>query len=185
MENIKKIAIKIVDGNIALNNIPGGITASTLQGNLLVESSSGGIALDSTAGNIIAVDVVPGQIGEIFRAKSNSGSISLKNVTHRQIEANSITGSVVFDGNFSSGGIYTFRTSNGSIRMNIPKDASCKIVAAYGFGSFRSELPLNFIYHNQTDRARNFAATIGSGAATVNITTTSGSIGINTQQRRQ
>ncbi len=184
VDNIKKVAIKVVDGNVAVNNIPGGINASTLQGNLLVENSGGGIVLDSTNGNIIAVDVVPGQVGEIFRAKTNSGSISLKNVTHRQIEANSISGSVVFDGSFSSGGIYTFRTSNGSIRMNIPKDSSCKIVAAYGFGSFSSALPLNFIYHNRADRARNLAATIGSGAATVNVVTTSGSIAINPRDPR-
>ncbi len=182
VDTVKKVSIKIVEGNIALRNIPGGIAASALQGDLVVENSGGAIMLDSTTGNIFAYDVAPGQIGDLFRSKTNSGAISLQKVSHRQIEANTITGSVVFDGGFLAGGIYNFKTSNGSIGLTIPEASSCKIVASYGFGSFETVLPLKFIYRNEDTRAKNLAATLGTGeSCNLNLTTTSGSISLRKQ----
>lgn len=182
IDTIKKVSIKIVEGNISLRNIPGGIAASALQGDLVVENSGGAIMLDSTTGNIFAYDVAPGQIGDLFRSKTNSGAISLQKVSHRQIEANTITGSVVFDGGFLAGGIYNFKTSNGSIGLTIPEASSCKIVASYGFGSFETAMPLKFIYRNEDTRAKNLAATLGTGeSCNLNLTTTSGSISLKKQ----
>lgn len=182
IDNIKKLRAKIVEGNIELNNISGGINATAMQGDLLVESSAGAISLESTTGNIVANDVSPGQVGDLFKAKTNSGAISLQQVTHRQIEANSITGTVLFDGGFLAGGIYNLKTSNGAIRMLIPLRSSCKVTASYGFGSFNTNLPLKYIYQNEDTRARNLAATIGEGeACSLNLNTVSGSISINKQ----
>lgn len=182
IDNIKKVRAKIVEGNIAFNNISGGINAVALQGDLLVEASAGAISLESTNGNIVANDVSPGQIGDLFRAKTNSGAIALQQVRHRQIEANSITGSVIFEGGFLAGGIYNLKTSNGQIRMLIPDNSSCKVTATYGFGSFSTNLPLKYIYQNENTRAKNLAATIGVGeACNLTLNTVSGSITINKQ----
>lgn len=181
VDSVKKVIVENVEGNISLRNITGGITAYTSQGDVTVENSGGAIALGSSTGNILAYEVNPGQIGDLFKAKTSSGAISLQKVEHRQIDANSISGSVMFNGKFLSGGLYNFKTSNGAIRMAIPVDSSCKIVATYGFGTFNSDIPLAYIYNNNTMRAKNLAATLGSGDATVNVTTTSGSIGIRKQ----
>jgi hypothetical protein len=181
IDSVQKVAIKNAEGNISLRNIPGGITASTLQGDLTVENSGGSIQLESSTGNVVAYEVTPGQIGDLFKAKTSSGAISLQRVEHRQIEANSISGSVVFNGKILSGGLYNFRTSNGSIRLLIPDTSSCTIKASYGFGAFNSEIPLKFLYRNETSESKNLAATLGSGNATINLTTSSGSIGVRKQ----
>ncbi len=178
VDSIKKIKVKIVEGVIMLRNITGGINAYTSQGDVMVENSGGAIALESTTGNIVAIEVSPGQIGDLLRAKTNSGAITLQKVEHRQIEASSISGSLLFDGKFLSGGIYNFRTSNGSIRLAIPAASSCTFKATYGFGSFKSEIPIKIITENDTPRARTVVATLGSGDAAVSLTTSSGSIGI-------
>jgi DUF4097 and DUF4098 domain-containing protein YvlB len=181
IDSVKKAFVKNVEGNISLRNIPGGITAVTYQGDITVENSGGSISLESAAGNIIGYEVTPGQIGDIFKAKTNSGAISLQKLEHRQIEANSITGSVVFNGRFLPGGLYNFKTSNGSLRLLLPSDSSCTIKASYGFGIFSSDIPLKFLYRSETPEAKNLAATIGDGNATVILTTSSGSIGIKRQ----
>lgn len=180
-DSVKKISVKNVEGNIALRNISGGITASTYQGDISIENSGGAISLDSATGNIIAYEVNPGQIGDLFRAKTNSGTISLQRVEHRQIEASSITGSVLFNGKFLAGGLYNFKTSNGAIRLLIPEDSSFTIKAAYGFGIFDSDLPFKVVTENASTAGKNIVVTLGSGDATVNLTTTSGSIGIKKQ----
>jgi len=178
IDSIKKVSVKTADGHISLKSIPGGIAASTYQGNLEVVNSGGNIALETTTGNITAFDVSPGQIGDLFRAKSNGGNVSLQQVEHRQIEASSITGSVNFNGKFLPGGLYNFKTSNGSIRMLIPLKSSATIKANYGFGSFNSEIPLKFIYENKTDGGKNFQAMIGTGDANINLITNTGVIAI-------
>lgn len=180
IDSVKKVSVKNVEGNILVRNTNGGISAATYQGNVTVENSSGAISLESAAGNIVAFEVEPGQIGDIFKAKSNSGAISIQKVAHRQIEASSVTGSVFFDGVFLSGGIYNFKTSNGAVKMLLPLDSSCKITANYGFGSFNSDLPLKFIYRNENDRARSLSALLGKGeTCSLNLTTNSGSIALN------
>jgi hypothetical protein len=40
---------------------------------------------------------------------------------------------------------------------------------------------MKFLYRNETPESKNLAATIGTGNATVNLTTSSGSIGIRKQ----
>lgn len=178
VDSIKKIKVKIVEGVIMLRNITGGINAYTSQGDVMVENSGGAIALESTTGNIVAIEVSPGQIGDLLRAKTNSGAITLQKVEHRQIEASSISGSLLFDGKFLNGGIYNFRTSNGSIRLAIPASSSCTFKATYGFGSFHSEIPLKILTENDSPRARTVIATLGDGGAAVSVTTSSGSIAI-------
>ncbi|HLA94248.1 MAG TPA: DUF4097 family beta strand repeat-containing protein [Pyrinomonadaceae bacterium] len=181
LDSVKKVSVKIVEGSIVLRNISGGISAVALQGDVMVESSAGAIAVETTTGNVLAFDVSPGQVGDLFKARTNSGTISLQKVNHRQIEANSISGSVNFNGKFLMGGIYTFKTTNGSIRMLLPQDTSCNVKASYGFGTFNSALPMKVIYETVSPGGKNLSATIGAGEATVNLTTSSGSIGIRKQ----
>lgn len=182
IDSIKKATVKIVEGSIGLRNIPNGVSAVALQGDVSVESSGGAIAVETTTGNIMAFDVRPGQIGDLLKARTNSGNISLQQVNHRQIEANSITGSVSFNGKFLTGGIYNFKTSNGSIRLLLPHDTSCQIRASYGFGTFNSSIPIKIITENVTSGGKSFVASLGSdNTTTLSVTTTSGSIGIRKQ----
>ncbi|MGQ0543520.1 MAG: DUF4097 family beta strand repeat-containing protein [Blastocatellia bacterium] len=181
IDSVKKVNVKNISGNIFLRNIAGGITAATYQGGLMVENSAGAISLETTTGNIVAVEVSPGQIGDLFKAKTNSGALSMQEVDHRQIEANSISGSVLFNGKFLPGGIYSFKTSNGSIKMSLPEASSFKIIASYGYGALKCAFPWEIFYETISPGGKNLQAKIGSGDATVNITTSSGNIAITKQ----
>ena len=181
VDSVKKIKVKTRTGIISLRNIPGGIDAYTAQGDVIVENSGGAIAIESTTGNIVAVEVGPGQIGDLFKARTNSGTVSLQKVEHRQIQASSISGSLSFDGKFLAGGIYTFRTTNGRIMLAIPALSSCTFTTTYGEGAFHSEIPLKTITENKTPRATIVVSRVGKGDATVNLTTSNGSIGIRKQ----
>lgn len=182
IDSVRKVSVKNVGGNITLRNISEGIEALTYEGDVSVENSSGAITLDSANGNIIAFEVAPSEIGDIFKAKSNNGKIVLQNLSHRQLEIYSISGAINFNGAFASGGLYNFGTTNGSILLSIPKETSCKVVASYGFGGFSSELPITKITENNTPRAQKIVGTMGSGEATLNLTTSSGAIRIRSKK---
>lgn len=182
VDSVKKISFKNIEGSVALRNITGGITASTYQGDLTVENSGGAISLESGTGNITAYEVTPGQVGDIFKVKTNSGAISLQQLAHRQIDANSISGTLLFNGKFLEGGLYNFKTSNGSIRLMLPSNSSCMVKATYGFGTFNSDLPLKYLTENVTPNSRIIVAKIGAGeSCNVNLITSTGAIGIKKQ----
>jgi hypothetical protein len=176
VDSVRKVVAKNVEGNIVLRNISAGINAATFQGDIMAQDSTGQVSLESSTGNILAYGISSKQIGEAFRAKTASGAISLQKIANRQIEANSISGSVTFVGNFAGGGLYNFKTSNGSIELKIPETSSATFKASYGFGSFNSQIPLKILYKEDQLPVRNLGATSGGGEANVVLTTNSGSV---------
>ncbi len=181
IDSVAKVSVENVGGDIFLNNIGRGIDAKTYEGGVMVENSSGAMSLFSTTGNIIAFNVSPSEIGDIFKAKTSNGAIALKNVSHRQIEVGSNSGSISFNGDFLNGGQYNFGTSNGSIVLTIPQTSSIQIFASYGFGAFNSEIPLQNIEKNTPSKVHSLSAQIGKGDATLKLTTVSGAIRIRKQ----
>lgn len=182
IETVRKVFVKNVGGDISLNNIEEGITASTYQGDVIVESSGGAITLATGNGNIVAFDVAPSEIGDVFKAKTSSGAITLQRIEHRQTEINSNSGSIKFAGEFQNGGQYTFGTTNGTISLVIPENSSCKINASYGFGAFNSDFKLlNVVKNPASNKTQSLTALMGSGDASVNLRTYSGAILIRKQ----
>ncbi len=178
IESVGKVRVENVGGGIFLNDITNGVDATTYEGDVTIAKSSGAITLASTTGNIVAFDLAPSEIGDIFKAKTNSGAITLQNIEHRQMEVNSNSGSVKYTGEFQNGGQYKFGTQNGSISLLIPADSSCKILASYGYGAFNSELPLQNLLKSPASKTQSLTASMGVGDATLNLTTYSGAIRI-------
>jgi DUF4097 and DUF4098 domain-containing protein YvlB len=178
---VRKATVEIEGGDIFLNNIREGIYAKTFEGGVTVENSSGAITLTSTTGNIVAFAVGASEIGDVFKAKTNSGAIALQQIRHRQIEVGSNSGSIRFTGEFQSGGQYNLGTQNGSISLLLPEKSSFKLNASYGFGVFNSEIPLQNLEKNPTPKAQNLSARMGNGDATLILKTVSGAIRIRKQ----
>jgi hypothetical protein len=179
IDSIRKANIRNAGGDITVTNITGGVTATTYRGDLSVEDSAGSMTLESTNGNIVVSDAGPSEIGDILRAKTNSGAIVLQKVAHRQIEVNSISGTVAFNSELLSGGSYSFSTLNGSIRLSLPNTSSFTIMASYGFGSFSTDLPIKVLTEDiHPGRVMSVNGKLGTGEAAIRITTSNGSISI-------
>lgn len=178
IDSVRKVFVKNLGGNISLSNIAEGIDALTYEGGVSVRESRGAMNLESSTGNIIAFGTNPGESGDVLRAKTSSGNIFLQLIGHRQIEANSVSGAIVFGGKLLSGGLYSFSTSNGILTLTVPLDASAKINASYGFGQFHSDVPLKDLNQTSTGRVKSLTATLGGGDALLKLTTTSGAIKI-------
>lgn len=183
IDSVKKAEIETLGGDISLRNITGGMSAKSGQGDVTVEASTGPMTLVTTTGNIVVFEAKPGAIGDLFKANTNGGTISLQDLLHRQIEVGTISGSVLYNGVIRSGGSYNLNTSNGSIRMSIPADSSCRISATYRAGRFNTELPIDIQTENiREGPIRSIVGTFGKGGdATLKLTTHNGSISIRKQ----
>ena len=179
--SVGKVTVENVGGDIFLSEIAQGIDAKTHEGDVTVEKSGGAITLSSIVGNILAFDVSPSEIGDIFKAKTSNGAIVLQKVEHRQMDVSSNSGSIKYDGAFLGGGQYNFGTQNGSIMLTIPEESSCKVNASYGFGSFNTEIPMQNVVNPPNVKIRNLSGVIGNGDATVTLRTYTGRIEIKQQ----
>ncbi len=180
IDSVKKVNIRMIGGDLGLRNIANGITASAGQGDITVEESTGPMTLESTTGNIVVFGAGPSEVGDILKAKTNGGAVSLERVTYRQIDVNSISGSVAYTGDLINGGTYGFGTSNGSIRLTLPASTKSFVIASYGFGMFSSDIPVKTITENITPGpVKSINGTInGGGGAELRLTTNNGSIAI-------
>lgn len=183
IDSVRKVEITNIGGGISLRNIAAGINATAGRGDLTVENSTGPIYLGTTTGNIVVFEASPGEIGDLFKAKTNGGTISIQSVQHRQLEVGSVSGSVLYDGKIRSGGSYSIHTNKGSIRMLIPGDSSCQLQATFGAGNFSSELNIRLETENLSEGPiKTIVGRLGSGnEASVRLTTHSGSINIKKQ----
>lgn len=181
VDSVARVTVENLGGNILLRNIAQGISAKTFEGDVTVEKSAGAITLFTTTGNIIVFDVAPSEIGDVFRAKTTSGAIVLQQTEHRQVEANSHSGSIKFASALLSGGQYNFTAFNGSMNLSIPPNSSAKINASYTFGTFNSDIALQNPVKSPASNAQSLSAQIGTGEAVLNLSTYSGAIQIKKQ----
>jgi len=183
IDGLRKVGVKTVGGDISIRNTREGVTANTYEGDITVEESWGQVALESTTGNIVVVDSGPSDIGDTFRAKTNSGAISLTHVTHRAVDVNSISGSVLFNGELKNGGTYAMSTTNGTIKIALPALTGCKLAATFTAGSFTSEFPFKIETENiAPGDLKTIVAKIGTGGeALLKLSTIAGLIGIKRQ----
>jgi len=179
IDTVKKVDVSSIGGNISLRNISSGVSASVGQGDITVESSQGAMNLSTTTGNILVFEAGPSEIGDAFKANTNSGAIALQSLEYRQMTVDSVTGSVAYTGEILSGGSYNLRTSKGSIRLTIPARSSFQMWATYGFGNFSTEIPVDIATENiSPGPIKSIRGKAGSGDATLKLTTNNGSIGI-------
>jgi hypothetical protein len=177
VDTLRKVNINNDGGDITVGNVAEGVRAGTLQGNIVVERSQGNMVLSSQSGDIVAFDIQPSDAGDVFSAKTTDGSISIQKMLYRVADVISISGSVVYDGALPSGGAYSFNTTNGSIRLLIPQDSSCRVTAIYGFGSFNSEIPMKDMRQlSSSGPVKTIVGTIGAGDCSLKLTTNSGSV---------
>lgn len=174
---INKVEIRNDGGNISLDEIAQGIEAKSYQGDITIGKSRGAMTIINTNGNIVVFDTAGSEVDDALRVKTSSGGIVLQNVAQKQIEANSNTGSIKFDGAFASGGQYSFGTTNGAINLLIPADSSFKIEAFYG-GAFQSEIPLKILTEDVNPQAKRLIADYGAGDANLSLRNLGGSIKI-------
>ena len=176
ISTINKARVENLGGGIFLDHIAQGIDATTYEGDVTAENSGGAISLTAANGNIFAADVAPGDIGDVFKAKTRSGAINLQSIEHRSVEVSSATGSINFTGDLLNGGVYNLNTTNGSLFLNLPENASCVVNANIGLGGFNSDLPLLNVVKGGSNQVKKLNAVLGKGEAILNLTTYSGLI---------
>ncbi len=106
---------------------------------------------------------------------SSEGDITLSNITAGQVIAQNTIGDIFFDGQFSSGGTYDFKSTKGNITIRIPGDSAFRLVAA----SSAKKISLNQFWNDgfkTMGDGRRIVGDVGDGRSSVSVTNFSGAI---------
>jgi len=178
IDSIRSAFVRNAGGNISISNVTEGVNALTLEGDLDIENSDGQIVLTTTTGNIVGFELSPAQLGDTFRAKTSSGNISLQGLEHRQVDVNSVSGSVLFNGALLDGGIYNIGTSNGTLSLSVPQNSPCFLMATFVEGNFNSDIPFKLAQEDVSSPGpvKTIKGMLGQGECKLNLTNASGLI---------
>jgi len=105
---------------------------------------------------------------------STEGDIELTNITAGQVVAQNTIGNIFFDGEFSTGGTYEFKSTKGDITIRIPGNSAFRLVAA----SPARKITLGEFWNNgfKTQDGRRYVGDVGDGRSSVSVTNFSGQI---------
>ena len=129
------------------------------------------INVETRRGDISIVNIRSDQV----RAHvSSEGDIELINISATQVVAQNVIGNIFFDGEFSRGGTYEFKSNKGDITIRIPGNSAFRLVAA----SPTRQIKLNDFWNNgfKTQDGRKYVGDVGDGRSSVSVTNFSGQI---------
>jgi len=163
VDSVRAVRVKHLRGNIYLNNVRSRVDARTYGGNITIKNSWGRIYASTTTGYIVGYKTKTNEVGDYFKAKTTSGSITLQSVGQREVQTNSSSGPIKYVGRMKSGGRYRFTSTRGVISLAIPSNTSCQIEAFYGKG-FSSEIPIRDLRKGTAGIATYLTGRMGKGS---------------------
>lgn len=114
--------------------------------------------------------------GDLVRAHvSTSGDIELSGVRAARVFASNIMGNIFFDGEFSSGGTYEFKSGQGDITLRIPANCGFRLIAT----APAKKISMGDFWNKDmqwTGEGRRVVGDVGDGRASVTITNYRGAI---------
>jgi len=173
-----------VGSSLEVRNPQGLVRIERVQGDTWVESVGGEIDIIDSSGDIVAQSV--GGTIQIIRpsgpveASSVTGNLSFVSPSSDHIRARTTSGKILYQGNMEAAGEYVMSSYNGDINILCPPSASFDLNARSVRGKLINELQLTRRSHHPSVSfyGNSLFGTHNQGAATLELTSYSGSISI-------
>jgi DUF4097 and DUF4098 domain-containing protein YvlB len=173
------IRIEGVHGNLMAESVSGSITCEGSAESVEFETVSGGIEITGVKSRIEA-ESVSGAVeirdaGGAVEAATVSGSVTISGGDFERGDFESVSGALHFEGDLESDGHYQFENLSGSTTLVLPEDADATFTIETFSGSIKSDFDARIDSEDHgPGKFSEFSR--GSGAATLEITSFSGSI---------
>jgi hypothetical protein len=184
-----KAAVKItsVSGSVDLEAIGGATKAKVVSGDVTVMKAAKGVDCEAVSGDIVVQDVTGDAYLNVISGRINaegikgsikatvvSGRIELIEVSEAdKVEAEAVSGTIVYEGRISKGGRYTLNSHSGTVQMVIPSDSAFEFEATTFSGRIQSDFEIKI--SGEISR-RKISGVVNNGGAVVKLTTFSGNV---------
>jgi len=158
-------------GSIELETVKGRVDVRTSGGSIKVDTVDGNVRADTSGGSLTMLDIS----GDL-EAETSGGSIGIENVSGR-VDASTSGGSIRASFAMQPAEAVSLNTSGGSVTVEIPGDSNVTLNAR-GY-KVKTDIPVN----GRTSAERRLSGDINAGGAELNLSTSAGSVYIETAGR--
>lgn len=165
-------------GSVKVESIKGDTSIDSLGGNISVADSGGHLSVRSVGGDIEVIR----PLGRV-EAYSINGDLHFVNPASNRLRGTTTSGRIVYEGDFQPGGDYVLSDYSGNITVVCPSSASFELDAKTVRGKLDNQFPIVSRGHSRSllPPANSIFGTQGSGQATLEVTSFSGTIQIRQQ----
>ena len=162
------VKVETLEGNISLRGGAETVTLTTVNGRIDVTGARGRVELHAVSEGVTVTDLVGGELV----VESVSGDIDLRRIDAKSVDAQTISGEVIYEGRIVDAGSYSFLTHSGDVTLAIAETTNASISVVTGSGEVRSSFSL------KAERASRRRSTyrMGTGSANVEVETFSGDV---------
>ncbi len=177
------LIINDVGGDLNINNVSGDITVANVTGRATVtgvntttimHSIGAGVRITSVSG-----DVELAEIKGLTEVRSTNGDITLKLIDSSEVQINSHSGTIIFDGLFKENGRYNFESFSGDITVFAAENSNFSVSAK----SFSGDISNDFNLKPTGTRPTRLQGTHGNESG-ANITIVSFSSDVNLRKKK-
>ncbi len=187
-----RVVLEGFSAPFSVRGVKGDASVETLSGSIIVTDAAGKVTLESVSGDI-DVDGVDGDV----RAESVNGHVNLRNVSgdittesvsgplnisgakSARVRAETVGGSLRYDGTIEPMGNYSFTTHSGLLELAVPSNAGATVSLETYNGTVDSDFPVTLESGaNRRQGESQFDFRIGDGKARIVLETFSGNINI-------
>jgi hypothetical protein len=163
------VKVDIVTGSIVVKKADKGVDCETVTGKIDLQNITGDAFMETVTGKITA-----SQIRGSIKAEVVTGRIELREVSEASVvDANTVTGSVIYDGKINREGRYTLNTHSGRIEMTLPADSGFDLEAETFSGGIESDFDIKI--SGKISKKR-ISGAVNKGGPLVKLSTFSGDI---------
>jgi hypothetical protein len=177
------LSVRGVKGEAELESMSGSIVVSDAVGTVTAESMSGSIDINGVDGNLDVESVsgrltIGGVSGDVT-AETVSSPIRIARAVSKLVRAESVQGSVSYDGTIEPSGSYSFATHAGLLTLAVPPTTGATVTLETFSGNVDSDFPVTLESgSSRKGHESKFEFRIGDGRSRIVLETFSGDIRI-------
>ena len=182
------IEVEVIQGDVDVAGTRAGLDIQSVHGNITVVGGADMVALESvqgmvkvtgTRGRVNASSVNQGiELTDIrgdVQAEAVNGPIHMRGIDAGRVSAETVNGSVSYEGAIRNDGWYRFSTHNGGIDLTIPSNAGATFTASTFNGTLHTAFPVTL---HEAKEGKEFTFTLGSGGARIELESFNGTMSI-------
>ncbi|HJR54828.1 MAG TPA: DUF4097 family beta strand repeat-containing protein [Gemmatimonadota bacterium] len=182
------IEVEVIQGDVDVAGTRAGMDIQSVHGSITVVGGAGVLALESVQG-LIKVTGARGRVnatsvnqgielsdirGDV-QAEAVNGRIHMQGIDAGRVSAETVNGSVSYEGAVRNDGWYRFSTHNGGIDLTIPSNAGATFTASTFNGTLHTAFPVTL---HEAKEGKEFTFTLGSGGARIELESFNGTMTI-------
>jgi len=182
-----RLTVAAGSADVSVRGVKGEVDVATTTGDVVIDDASTRVSFESMSGDVqisrvqgdLRGEAMSGEIGVTdvsggVEVETVSGDLTLHNVRSRSVRAETVSGSVEFEGRTERGGRYDFASHSGDVRLVLPQTLGALISVETFNGTIDSDFPITL---NPGQRhGKEFEFQVGDGGARIGASSFSGGI---------